>query len=45
MPPQDLEDQKLKAEIDEIMHRVDRILERIDSKDPGKRSRGEQSGE
>ena len=44
MPAQDQEDQKLKTEIDEIMRRVDRTLARIDSEDPGKRPKGEESG-
>jgi hypothetical protein len=45
MPAQDLEDQKLKAEIDEIVRRVNRTLAKIDSEDPGKRPKGEESGE
>ena len=35
----------LKAEIDEIMRRVDRILSRLDSEDPGKRQDTEKAGE
>lgn len=45
MPMQDTEDQKLKAEIDEIMQRVDRILAKLDSEDPGKPSKGDASAE
>ncbi len=44
MPIQDREEQKLKAEIDEIMQRVDRILNKIDSDDPGKNSGSDRSG-
>jgi hypothetical protein len=44
MPAQDMEDQKLKAEIDEIMRRVNRTLAKIDLEDPGKRTKGEESG-
>jgi hypothetical protein len=45
MQMQDREDQKLKAEIDEIMRRVDRILSKLDAEDPGKRQNTEKSGE
>jgi hypothetical protein len=45
MPIQDREEQKLKAEIDEIMQRVDRILSRIEADDPGKEPRSDSSGE
>ncbi|MGD8366865.1 MAG: hypothetical protein PVG78_04420 [Desulfobacterales bacterium] len=45
MQMQDLEDQKLKAEIDEIMQRVDRILSKLDAEDPGKQPDTEKSGE
>ena len=45
MPVQDQEDQKLKAEIDEIMRRVDRTLAKIDSQDPGKQQKDEASGQ
>mgnify|MGYP006296563113 CR=1 FL=1 len=41
----DQEDQKLKAEIDEIMKRVDRILNKIESDDPGKKSNSDGSGQ
>jgi hypothetical protein len=45
MPMRDTEDQKLKAEIDEIMQRVDRILAKLDSQDPGKPAKGGTSAE
>jgi hypothetical protein len=45
MQMKDLEDQKLKAEIDEIMRRVNRILSKLDTEDPGKRQNTERSGE
>ena len=44
MPIQDREEQKLKTEIDEIMQRVDRILNKIEADDPGKKSRNDRSG-
>jgi hypothetical protein len=45
MPVQDQEDRKLKAEIDEIMKRVDRTVARIDSQDPGKLQKNDSSGQ
>lgn len=41
----DREDQKLKAEIDEIMRRVDRILQKIETEDPGKKPKSGGSAE
>ena len=45
MPIQDQEDRKLKAEIDEIMKRVDHILNKIESDDPGKKPKSNRSGQ
>ena len=44
MPIQDREEQKLKTEIDEIVQRVDRILNKIEADDPGKKPRSDRSG-
>ena len=45
MPNIDQEDRKLKAEIDEIMKRVNRTLEKIEALDPGKQADPEDSGQ
>jgi len=45
MPIQDREEQKLKSEIDEIMQRVDRILNKIETDDPGKKPSSDRSGQ
>ena len=45
MPTQDREEQKLKAEIDEIMQRVKQILNKIEADDPGKEQQRSDSGE
>ena len=45
MPIQDREDQRLKAEIDEIMQRVNRILDKIKAEDPANKPEGDGGGQ